>query len=378
MYDGDMEAFFADSNIGIVDTVIGFWGDTTYLTGLYLDKPGTKSEHYKASQKIPTGFLMATVPLHRRLELYGGARYEHTFMEASKIEVSETNPEDDSGAIDRGDWFPSAGAKFGIIDNMNFRVSYGKTIARPSMTEFAPLTQEFPKDGKLLGNVNLKSTIINNVDLRWEWYFKAGSILAISGFYKKLINPIEYQDIEPENNQRQFKNVSEGKTQGLELEAKGRLWDNRISLSGNFTLVHSEVQIDSAEYFDLQQHDSTALKTRPLWGQSPYLVNITLSFDDIQRMRVDSIKVGGAIFYNVFGKRLAKVAYGPTPDVYELPRHELNLSTYMEIKKIRIKFGFKNLINTPYKEVMNFEGKEYVTFSHSKGRKISMTISRKF
>ncbi|HBX66917.1 MAG TPA: hypothetical protein DEG32_12480, partial [Balneolaceae bacterium] len=74
-----------------------------------------------------------------------------------------------------------------FTDNMNIRVAYTKTVARPTFRELAPyITFDFVGGLLFQGNENLKRTLITNYDLRWELFTGPGEILAVSGFYKEL------------------------------------------------------------------------------------------------------------------------------------------------------------------------------------------------
>ena len=82
--------------------------------------------------------------------------------------------------------------------------------------------------------------------------------------------------------------------------------------------------------------------SRELQGQSPFLINAGLNYDN----REMGLETG--IFYNVQGKTLEVVGFGQNPDVYTQPFHSLNFNFSKTIgKEQRSKISFKanNILN---------------------------------
>jgi hypothetical protein len=86
----------------------------------------------------------------------------------------------------------------------------------------------------------------------------------------------------------------------------------------------------------------TMKDTRKLQGQSPYLVNATLSYS--------SKKIGTDVNvnYNVQGETLEVVGIAAIPDVYTLPFNSLGINvnkTLGKTKNSSIRLGASNLLN---------------------------------
>ena len=133
---------------------------------------------------------------------------------------------------------------------MNLRAAATQTLARPTFREIAPFQSfDFATDGPLIGNPTLNRTLITNLDLRYEWFNAPGSIFAVSGYYKKLNDPIERAIINIENNVSQFVNVDEATIYGAEIELRQRLANlgvafdqpvvRNLQVGGNLTLTRS-------------------------------------------------------------------------------------------------------------------------------------------
>ena len=96
---------------------------------------------------------------------------------------------------------------YNLTHNQNIRLSYAKTIARPSFKELSFAEIVDPLSGRTFvggifrdaddiagreyWNGNLVSSQIHNADLRWEIFRKNNQLISVSGFYKYFLNPIE-------------------------------------------------------------------------------------------------------------------------------------------------------------------------------------------
>lgn len=365
-YAGDPAAYFAPENTGIIDTTNG-----RYTFGNHIADASEARDNYDGEEKVAAGFAMVELPLFRRLKLVTGARFE-----ATRMDIVSGDSTLAPGKLRNDDWLPSANLVYQLGANMNLRAAYGKTLARPLFREKAPGYASFDFVGgfTFIGNGDLKRTLIDNYDLRWEWFSRPGEILALSGFHKRFQNPIE-RVLLHDNGEIQYQNVTEGTVSGLELEARKRL-DVIHSLLGNFqiggnlSVVRSEVNISEDELQRIRYYHPEAKNTRELQGQSPYIVNLELAYDNYKT------GTSAGIFYNVFGERLSEVSLGGTPNVFEQPRPELNLTLSQRVLPgLNAKFAAKNLLDSSVRKTHEFKGTEYVFRSYQTGRVYSLGLS---
>jgi len=213
-YNGDADFFFSPENVGIV----GY--DSTrnrYIFGNYISEtPDPLGGNYNGYEKVSAVYTMLELPITTSLKFIGGARYE-----ISKMDVYGKNA---SGYLDNKDLLPSLNLIYELTENMNIRSSYGKTLARPNFREKAPYANyNFAVDFTFLGNPDLKRTLIDNYDLRWEWFLRPGEIIAVSGFYKHFKNPIErvinvlYAS---EGGEVFYDNIDKAEVMGIEIEVR--------------------------------------------------------------------------------------------------------------------------------------------------------------
>ncbi|MEN7548861.1 TonB-dependent receptor [Rapidithrix thailandica] len=338
---------------------------------IYLDNASEDPNNYDADQTVTAGYLMVETPLtnNQKLKTTFGARLEMT-----NIDLITFN--DIQGSIETQDILPSISFTYELIKDMNLRLAYNKTLARPTFREFAPLaTFDFVGDFVQLGNPNLERTLIDNFDLRWEYYPRRGEYFSVSPFYKRFTNPIENTiNVNATNLEYQYRNVGEATVYGIELEARKNLdfiaeGLKNFKLGANVTLVKSEVELTEAELNTIRNRfNPDQEKTRQLYMQSPYIVNAFLQYNNFDKGWDVNLT------YNVFGERLYLVST-ELPFVYEKPRPDLGVSVAKTLnKKWKVTLRARNLLNPDYLQEMELGGTDYTFQKYTKGRSFSVGI----
>ncbi|MFO7446376.1 MAG: TonB-dependent receptor [Ignavibacteriaceae bacterium] len=367
-YEGDPETFFSYENVGML------WYDSTrsrYVFGSHISEtPDPKGGNYNGYEKVSAVYAMIEIPVFNSLKFVGGARYE-----MSKMDVYGKGQK---GFLDDKDILPSLNFIYELTENMNIRTSYGKTLARPNFREKAPYANfNFAADFIFLGNPDLKRTLIDNYDLRWEWFLRPGEIIAVSGFYKHFKNPIERVInvlFASEGGEVFYENIDKADVIGLEIEVRKRLDEvsdvlSNLSIGANISVIDSKVDVPEGELAVIRALDPNAVSTRSLQGQSPYLFNLELGYDNPNSGTYVSL------FYNVFGDRLAEISIGGTPDVFERSRPMLDFTVSQSVfSNFNLKFSAKNILNSPYKLSHEFKGNEYIRAEYKTGTSVSIGI----
>ncbi|MCB9255725.1 MAG: TonB-dependent receptor [Chitinophagales bacterium] len=326
---------------------------------------------YQATQNIFALYAMNELPITPTFKAVYGVRFERTDSWISgygRLEGENVNRAIDAEKVfTKNDILPAANFIYNFKENMNFRLSYSKTLARPSFKEKSFVSILDPLSGvRFIGNIQLEKTDIHNVDLRWEGFFKRSQMLSISAFYKNFQNPIEIAGFELAPNDLTPRNAGSANLYGAELEFRvdfGFISPKLtgLSFSSNFTYVKSQIDMrkivvgagndgvfgtddDKTEYETRQQNlrdGETLSNFRPMFGQSPFIVNANLGYVN------DSIGFEANLTYNVQGKRLAVVGIGIRPDVYEQSFHSLNFKVSQKFgsnKRWKASFTAQNLV----------------------------------
>ncbi|MEM6522598.1 MAG: TonB-dependent receptor [Bacteroidota bacterium] len=264
---------------------------------------------------------------------------------------------DDDKVLDALDFFPSVNLIYSLKEEQNLRLSYSRTIARPSFKElsfaqiFDPVSNRifngglFPIDS---WDGNLVETLIDNIDLRWEVFMDRGQTYSISAFYKSFDNPIELvrMPLQRTNVEYQPRNVGNGQLFGMEFEFRKALdfISPNWSVNGNVTIVESIIDMQEAELTNrtINSRDGEEIDdTRNMAGQAPWIVNTGISYTNYDK------GLDAGLFYNVKGPTLVIVGGGLDPDVFSQPFHSLNFNMNKTFanEKWALNFGVSNLLN---------------------------------
>lgn len=345
----------------------------------FIDETTTGSNKYDGNQDILGTYGMFEFHIFSKLTAVTGVRMEKTDMF-----IENGYPTDDlkyaSGEINKTDWLPSLNLAYELSQDMKLRFAYGRTLARPTLREFAPYANfDFGGSGKLYnGNPDLKLTTIQNFDLRWEWFGRPGEVVTVSTFYKKFKNPIEMVIVSTNEDQIMPQNIDEGRLIGAEFEVQSGLDVIHSSLANfklgaNLTLIDSKVDIPESELILQRAYDPGAPDTRQMYGQAPYVINLSLGYSNYNSGTSTNIQL------NRVGKRFSINSGGGTPDVYEKPHTMLDvIFTQKVIGDVKFKLSAKNVLDSKHTEVYEFLDKEYIYQKYGTGRSISFGLSYVF
>ena len=322
------------------------------------------TDNYLAAHSVWAGYGMIDLQLSKKLRVTTGARLEASDQNVTTFDPFTAEQEPIEANLYTTDILPSLNLTYRLTERMNLRLAASRTVTRPDLRELAPFEfTDFVGGRTVLGNPELERTKIDNYDIRWEVFPELGGVVAISGFYKKFHKPIE-QIIQPAAEVRiTYENAEAANNFGLELEVRQNLSLlasslRHLSVNTNVALISSKVELPDV---GIQTSSERALQ-----GQSPYVVNVSLGYDN------PDLEITAAVAYHVFGKRIAEVGNHGSPDVFELPRSQLDVTFGRQLLPfLRLSLSAKNLLNP---DVTLEQGSEtYVRYRT--GRTISFSLS---
>ncbi len=323
------------------------------INGIKLDETTNASDSYKAGNDLLAIYLSLKTPLFTdKLTLYTGARLEKN--EQTLDSYSSDNASKPVNYVNNDTrLFPSANLSFNLTSKSLLRTTYGLTINRPEFREIAPFAYyDFELKRVIRGNDSLRNSLVHNFDFRYEFYPSPSESVFIGAFYKKFSAPIETIEINSGSGRDYtFQNALGAYSIGLELDIRsslstlfpGNLWLKNLSLVANLALIKSQIDVDTTKFYSRSYR-------RPMMGQSPYVINAGLYYQNNER------KLNISLLYNITGKRIVVVGLD-FPDVYELPRHAIDLTIIKEIgQHWEIKAGVRDILNPPvvYRQFIEF------------------------
>jgi outer membrane receptor protein involved in Fe transport len=318
-------------------------------TGFIISDATLPTDNYEASSNLKAYYLMNDNLLLKKIRLVYGVRLENFQQELITGISARGDKKINKSNID---WLPSLNLTYALDAKTNLRMCASKTLSRPEFRELSPATfYDFNLLANTTGNPDLEQTIIQNYDFRYEYYLGKGEMITTSVFIKKFKNAIEstipYGFL---TTQKLFNytNAADASSFGLELEfrkgldflshSKSSIF-KQLSLFGNFAYIKSEVRIET----QTASGDMLAYK-RPMQGQSPYIINTGLSWQDKQ------YNTQANLIFNRIGQRLFIVGNGEIPDMYEAPRNILDFSISHKFykNKLEVKFTISDIFANPY------------------------------
>lgn len=311
----------------------------------YLREFTRAKDSYNGNQRVLAAYGLMDLPLVRWLRVVGGARFEANDIRVRPYDAfgREIKAEDNATIKDRI-VLPSGSLIFSPTGTMNIRLVGAETVARPEFRELAPfLFTDFVGGFDVQGNTKLRSTRIWNADLRWEWFPSANEVIAVSAFFKHFDAPIERVIAARATPFQSYRNAESATNVGAEAELRKNLEFiakplRDLSIGLNFAYIHSRVVLPP--YNPDDPLDVSTSRDRPMEGQSPFVVNTYLGYDN------DNSGTNVRLLYNTFGRRIAFVGAQGLPDIYELPVHTLDLTLLQRLHKgLSMNIGVFNMLN---------------------------------
>ena len=234
------------------------------------------------------------------------------------------------------DLLPGINLTYKPASRQNIRLSASQTIVRPEFRELSNFAfYDFELNAQVAGNNGVKRTKVTNADIRYEIYPQAGEMITFGAFYKFFKDPLEYyfNQTGPATNTYNVQNSDKANAYGVELEFRKKLAflsgkSKQFTLSGNLSYIHSRVV------------DTMALD-RPLQGQSPYLINLGLEYDLVEK------GLRTTLLFNQVGRRILFVGNEAVPNIWENPRPVLDLQVSKKVlgKRGEIKLNIGDMLN---------------------------------
>lgn len=304
------------------------------------------SDRYQGISALSAGYFMFDSRLSEKIRMVWGLRAENfeQFIKSNDARKGDTAV---TILTRKPDLLPSMNLTISTNDKTNLRFSVSKTVARPEFREMAPFAfYDFEQLASVAGNPSLKRSRIYNLDLRYEFYPRPGELVSLGTFYKHFNNPIELRLDDgsvPSRRQYIFQNGEEARLLGAEFEIRKGLafldesskWLKNIFFNANLTYTFSKVSLQAKS----GNGDHDVSSSRPLQGQSPYLVNAGLQYD--------GNRIGASVLYNRIGPRLSLVGNSSMADIYENARDlfDIQFTTKLFEKKGELRLTVSDLMN---------------------------------
>ena len=339
-------------------------------TGLVLQELSLNTDDYTGDMTIDAYYFSLETDISDQLSLSIGARNEESFIETNTQQFfgNQTNIQ----SVDELDkLLPALTLTYELAENMQVRIGFSETVSRPQFREMSPvLFVNFETDRFERGFAELTSAEIENIDLRYEYYFGFDEFLTISYFEKSFINPIEQVlEAAATDSYVSYRNAASATLEGAEFEFQKQFGE---LISGydffgkvNYTYTDSNA-VTNPEYITLSSYDD-----RPLVGQPDDIFNLQFGFYGADDSRF-------SVVYNDVGNRIRELGVDTIPNVMEDLPAQLDVvynRTYEALDgTLDITLKLRNLLEDPYEALQGNE----VFESYSTASSISLGVKYSF
>ena len=369
----------------------------TPVGGINLIETDTGSPAFEGKLRNYAGYGKVNWQVTDALSVDAGVRFEKARQSVEAVQVF-ANPTalPDSPTLRKEYWLPAATITYQLQPDLQVRLSASKTIARPQFREL--IYQPFfdpDSNRQYLGNPLLTDSQLYNGEARVEWYFAPDQRLSLSGFYKKIKNPIEsYVFTLADDLITSYANAPEAQLYGAELELQkyfdlgatgGWLGNRRGVVIANYTYSNSKLKVSANDQVAIYPQAAATSATdffrdgAPLTGQSDHLVNLQLGLENTERLSQQTILISYAS-NRVVSRGLNGTE--PLPDVIEKPGFQLDLvlregADFMGVP-VELKFEARNLLRTRHQEYQDNGTNRIQINSYDVGRVFSLSAGVNF
>jgi outer membrane receptor protein involved in Fe transport len=337
----------------------------------------------------------ADIEFNSALRAAIGARYEEATQEVRTFNRYGAASTAAADPLENEYVLPAATLTWNVTDDMQFRLGYSQTIARPQFRELALSPYSDPEtDRNYRGNPGLVDSELVNYDARLEYYMGRNQFITGSIFYKEIENPIEEVVTEPStfNYLVRFINAPRATVQGAEFEYRVR-FDSpvnvpgfvspRVLFSANYTYTQSEVQADAGDVIINPltgvptPASAFALDGSQLQGTPENILNVQIALEDATTQLTLLVGwVDERILQRGFG------AGGGLPDIVEDPginvdlvwRHDFTLAD----RAFTIGLAGRNLLDTEHREYQATDVGDFDVNTYDRGRSWSASLTTRF
>lgn len=246
--------------------------------------------------------------------LVAGVRYERADMEVTTFQLTPEDAAAQTGGFSQSPVLPSVSATWFATEAMQVRASYGRTTSRPNLNELSDARFFDPDSGEgFVGEPELQPTVIDGVDLRWEWYPTPTESVTFGGFWKGYTNPIErtFTQVGGTDPLGTFQNAESARVLGVELGGRfefghvrawlgGPEWIEDFYVLGNVAILDSQITLANVGVATNAE--------RPLDGQAAYALNMQAGYQGEDH--------DVTLAYNHVGRRLHRAGIQGLDDIY--------------------------------------------------------------
>lgn len=316
---------------------------------------------YDGTRTIHSGLGEVSYDFSNSFSANVGVRYEKVKQEVNfDTNLASTNdPNTDPSLIDENFVLPSFNLKYNFNENSIVRLAGSKTYTLPQFKEVAPFLYEDVSFNSF-GNPDLLTADNYNLDLKYEYYFSPGEIVAVTGFYKNIKNAINRIEVNSAAGELSYVNTGDATIAGVELELRKNILklsndsdsEKTLTFGLNASYLYSNQKLEDVPTDNLTVRFTN--KEDELEGSSPFILGSDLTLN----LKKKKSGLTSSVVFNYNSKSIYSLGTGGDDANPGSGKNNIMLSaipTLDFINKIAInenfgiKLNIKNILNPEYK-----------------------------
>lgn len=355
-----------------------------------------RDDAYKGRLTLNAAYAAADVEIIPLLRAAVGVRYEDaTQIVRTGNRFGET-PFAAPVTREETYWLPAGTLTWNFAEDLQLRVGYSQTIARPQFRELAFTPYLDPETDRIYeGNPFLTDSEFQNYDARLEYYFGRNQFVTVGAFYKTIENPIEEVLVATGTGRilTRFINAPEATLTGGEIEYRttfelpslglGFLDEATWLFSANYTYTSSEVTAGDQlvvnptvlPNFALIPASQLMVDGSELQGTPEHIANVQFGYE------TDSSQLTLLVGY--VSERISRRGLGSLPTVYEDPGTNVDLVFRHNFRiaggpDMTLGLSARNLLDEGYNEYQLSDLGQTDFNVYDRGRTFSISLTGKF
>lgn len=341
--------------------------------------------YYDVKRMINAGLASFTHTFNPSLTAVVGVRFDKVNQEIEYNTNIASSEAEGPAKMDKSYILPDFNVKYNLNENNIFRLAGSMTYTLPQFIEIAPFKNQGARKSTQ-GNADLVPSENYNLDLKWEFYPKDDELIAVTGFYKIIKNPIARAEI-PSGNTETFFNVGgQATVAGIEAELKKNIYKIEGSdtapetvFSGglNLSYLYSKQDLEATLPQFTNSTGQGGKGYDELQGASPLLVNADLTY----RRDGQNFDLSSSLVFNYFSDRIYSIGTRGLENQIEKSITTLDFITQTDLgENFGISFKARNLLNPEFRVIREggANAPEIELENYKRGLDFSLGFSYKF
>jgi hypothetical protein len=376
----DIDGFFNNDNIITEDNPDGLFSLRTFYSNLNL--PVT----YSGLQRINAGYFYSEFNFSEKFLAVLGVRAEQVYQYVDFKTTLKTGEND----FDKFYFLPSLSLRYKTTERSNLRLSASQTYTLPQFKERAPIQFEGITFSSI-GNEFLYPSTNYNVDLKYEFFPKAGELISASIFGKYIQDPINQFVMSSASNDFTFANTGDwAYVYGLELDFRKDIFNNytpdgsnKLYVGANLSLMKTEqelnnekVEEETTDEYGRSISASFVTDRDELQGAAPILGNAYVGYEYKWNDALNSFNAN--LVYGYTSERLFLLGYaGEIGNQIDESYSDLDLILSSNFNKLGISFKMMNIINPNQTRIQRNKTMDHIVLQYREGLEIGLSVSYK-